>query len=72
MVLQEVRETFGGRFLQHLLQDSGCTAVADKDTMVFSNRGVEPQAITHYISIGDVAKTLSSTDIHIATDYHRG
>ena len=40
--------------------------------MVLGNGSVKPQAVAYHVGIGDVAKAFSSTDIHVATDNHRG
>ena len=40
--------------------------------MVLRDSSIKPQSVAHHIGIGDRTDALGSTDIHIATDYHRG
>ena len=72
MICQQVGQLFRRWFLQHLLQHVGRTSVADEHSMMAGYRGVEPQAIAHHVGIGNIANTLSSPDIDVATDNHRG
>ena len=72
MLLQQFRQPLCTRLLQHHLQHIGCTAVADKHTMILGDRGVEPQAVAHHVGIGNGAYALCCADIYVAADYHRG
>ena len=71
VVLQQFRQRLRRRLLQHLLQDVRRTAVAHEYPVVLGDRGVQPQAVTHHIGLGNLSDALGSTDIHVATDNHR-
>ena len=72
MVLQQLRQLFRSRLLQHLLQHTGCPSVAHEDAVVPGDSGIEPQAVAHHVGIGYSIQPLCRTDVDIAADYHRG
>ena len=71
MVLLQFGQPLDAGLLQHLLQHAGRPAVADEDTMILGNGGVEPQAIAHHVGLGNLSYALGSTDIDVAADNHR-
>ena len=71
MVFLQFGERLHRRFLKHLLEHSGRTAIADEHAMILRHRGIEPETIAHHIGIGDGLQRLSGPDEYIATDHHR-
>ena len=71
MVFQQFGEPLCRGLLQHLLQHVGRTAVADEYTMILGYRSIQPKSVAHHIGIGNIAQALGSTNIYVATDYHR-
>ena len=70
VVLQQRSQRFGTGFLEHHLQNVGCTLVTDKHPVVFGDRRIQPQAVANHIGIGNLSDALGSPDIYITADYH--
>ena len=71
MIFLQLSECLYRWFLKHLFQYRWRTAIADEHPVVFRYRGIEPQAITHHIRIGNRLQGLGGADEHIATHHHR-
>ena len=71
MVVEQRRQRFNRRFLQHTFQFGGFLARRDKHPVVFGYLWSEPQSVANDVGIGYSLQRLGGAYVDIAAHYHR-